>query len=178
MLAVLVITALFVALSIYFFFRAEKLQHTLLRLKREATNASKENTTLTNSMALIASNHEEFAKIRLQKLLASNENHKRADNAELIKPLINNYVIIFGECLKGKGQLQTITKKCFDSQGTNNYKEFVNKVIKNDVKTQRLWASNNLIGFISLVEVLLVKYGDIGASSDLTQKNGVNDCQK
>ncbi len=178
MLAVLLITALFVALSIYFFFRAEKLQHTLLRLKRETANTSRENTTLTKSMALIASNHEEFAKIRLQKLLASNKNHKREDNAELIKPLINNYVIIFGECLKGKGQLQTVTKKCFDSQGTNDYKEFVNKIIKNDVKIQRLWASNNLIGFISLVEALLVKYGGIDASSDSTQESGVNYCQK
>jgi len=174
MLAVLLITALFVALSIYFFFRAEKLQHTLLRLKRETANTSKENTTLTKSMALIASNHEEFAKSRLQQLLANNKEQRRSDNAELIKPLINNYVIIFGECLKGKGQLQTITKKCFDNQGTNDYKEFVNKIIKNDVKIKRLWASNNLIGFISLVEALLVKYNHVDASSPSIKDSNVD----
>lgn len=177
MLAVLLITALFVALSIYFYFRAEKLQHTLLRLKRETANTSKENTALTKSMALIASNHEAFAKSRLQQLLANNKEQKRSGNVELIQPLINNYVIIFGECLKGKGQLQTVTKKCFDSQDTNGYKEFVNKVIKNDVKIQRLWASNNLIGFISLVEALLVKYGDIDASSPSTKDSNVDYCQ-
>lgn len=158
MLAVLLITVLFVALSIYFFFRAEKLQHTLLRLKRETANTSKENTKLTKSMALIASYHEEFAKSRLQQLLANNKEHNSSDNVELIKPLINNYIIIFSECLKEKGKLQAITKKCFESQNTNDYNEFINKIIKNDEKIKRLWASNDILGFISLVEALLVKY--------------------
>lgn len=165
MLAVLIITVLFVALSIYFFFRAEKLQHSLLRQNRETTNKLKENTALTKSIALIASNHEEFAKNRLQLLLINNNKHQCSANIELIKPLINNYVIIFSECLKEKGKLQSATKKCFENQGTSDYKEFINKVIKNDEKIQRLWASNNVVGFISLVEALLVKYEAIEVES-------------
>ena len=158
MLALLLITALFVILSIYFFFRAEKLQNTLRLLKRDKGKTLKENTMLIESIALIASNHEEFAKIRLQLLLAESESHPHSDQVELIQPLINNYVIIFNRCLKEKGRLHSITKECFDKQSTHEYKDYINRVIKNDEKLQRLWASNNLIGFISLVEALLIKF--------------------
>lgn len=158
MLVLLLITALFVALSIYFFFRAEKLQNTLRLLKRDKGKTLKENTMLTESIALIAGNHEEFAKIRLQLLLAKNENHPHLDHVELIQPLINNYINIFNGCLKEKGRLHSITKECYDKQNTDEYKDYINKVIKNDEKLQRLWSSNNLIGFISLVEALLIKY--------------------
>ena len=167
MLAVLLIIVLFVALSIYFFFRAEKLQHSLLRLNRETSNKLKENTALTKSIALIVSNHEEFAKSRLQKLLTNKE--QCSESIELIKPLINNYAVIFSECLKEKGKLQVAAKKCFENQGAHDYKEFVNKVIKNDEKIQRLWTSNNVIGFISLVEALLVKYESIETDSSSIQ---------
>ncbi|MBL4823453.1 MAG: hypothetical protein JKX90_08015 [Colwellia sp.] len=175
MLAILLITALFVVISVLLFFRAEKLQHSLLVLKRETTDTLKENKTLAESMVLIASKHEQFTKNRLQQLLANNKKHKRPDTAELIQPLINNYLLIFSQCLK-KQKLQTITKKCFESQSTNDYKEFINKVIKNDVTIKRLWASNNLIGFISLVEALLVKYNYAGVTSVSSQDS--NDCQK
>ncbi len=158
MLALLLITALFIALSIYFFFRAEKLQNTLRLLKRDSTSTSKENISLSESIAAIASSHEEFAKNRLQLILTNNESHPKVDHIELIRPLISNYVTIFNECLKQKGRLHAITKKCFDSQSDDKYKEYINKIIKNDEKLQRLWASNNLIGFISLVEALLTKY--------------------
>ena len=42
MLAVLLITVLFVVLCVYFYFRAEKLQRELLLLKREVANTQKE----------------------------------------------------------------------------------------------------------------------------------------
>ncbi|NQY87230.1 MAG: hypothetical protein HRT51_05660 [Colwellia sp.] len=168
MLAILFITALFVVISIFLFFRAEKLQHSLLVLQRETTDTLKENKALTEAMVLIASKHEQFTKNRLQQLLANNQKHKRQDIVELIQPLINNYLLIFSECLK-KQKLQTVTKKCFDSQSTNDYKEFISKVIKNDVTIKRLWASNNLIGFISLVEALLVKYSYVDVTSASSQ---------
>lgn len=170
MLVVLIITALFVALSVYFFFRAEKLQQSILVLKRETSINLKQSTALTESIALIASNQEGFAKDRLQKLLDNNSEQQSNNNVELIKPLINNYLIIFSECLKGKGKLQSITKQCFENQSTYNYKEFVNKVIKSDAKIQRLWSSNNLIGFVSLVEALLVKY-DVTHECNIANKS-------
>jgi len=158
MLVLLLITALFIALSIYFFFRAEKIQNTLRLLKRDKGKILKENTMLTESLALITSNHEEVAKIRLQLLLDENNNQPYVDNVKLFQPLINNYAIIFNECLKEKGRLHGITKECFDNQNSSDYKSFINKIIKNDEKLQRLWESNNFIGFISLVEALLIKY--------------------
>jgi len=176
MLAILLITALFMVISIYFFFRAEKSQHSLLLLKRETANTVKNNTVLTKSIAMIASNHGEFAKSRLKKLLTKNQDQQSLKNIAIIKPLINNYNVIFMECLKGKGKLQSITKKCYENQDA--FSDFINNIIKSDVKIQRLWASNNLIGFVSLVEALLVKYDDIDASSDSIQESGVNYCQK
>jgi hypothetical protein len=170
MLALLLITALFVVLCIYFFFRAEKLQNTLRLLKRDKGKILKENTMLTESIALIASNHEEIAKIRLQLLLADNENQPYADTVKLIQPFINNYVIIFNACLKEKGRLHGITKECFDNQNSDEYKNFINKIIKNDEKLQRLWESNNVIGFISLVEALLIKYNTEKENSVSLQK--------
>ena len=95
MLAILFITALFVVISIFLFFRAEKLQHSLLVLQRETTDTLKENKALTEAMVLIASKHEQFTKNRLQQLLANNQKHKRQDIVELIQPLINNYLLIY-----------------------------------------------------------------------------------
>lgn len=158
MLVLLLITALFIALSIYFFFRAEKLQNTIRLLKRDKGKTLQENTVLNETIALIANNHEEFAKIRLQLLLTDDESQLYSEHVKLIQPFINNYVIIFNTCLKEKGRLHSITKECFDNQNSEEYINFINKIIKNDKKLQRLWESNNVIGFISLVEALLIKY--------------------
>jgi hypothetical protein len=170
MLVLLLITALFIALSIYFFFRAEKIQNTLRLLKRDKGKILKEHTKLTESIALIASNHEEVAKIRLQLLLTESENQPYLEHVKLIQPLINNYVIIFNECLKEKGRLHGMTKECFDNQNSGAYKDFINRIIKNDEKLQRLWESNNIIGFISLVEALLIKYNTEKENSISIQK--------
>lgn len=156
MLAVLLITLLFVAISIYFFFRAEKLQHELLLLRREINNTQQENKNLSKSMALLASSHGDFAKSRYSVIANKAENTE----IELLKPLINNYAVIFRECLTGKGKMQAITKKCFNNQDKEAFNKFTTTITKADVKLQRLWASNNLAGFISLVEALLVKYSE------------------
>ncbi len=158
MIAVLLITALFVFISIYFFLRAEKLQHSILLLKRETAKAQKENQILSKSMGLMAGNTEDFAKSRLKLLLNKKKDQKTSDELALIKILIDNYSIIFKECLMKKGKLHTITRKYCSAQGSEAYKEFFDKIIKNNSKIQRLWNSNNLIGFVCLVEALLVQY--------------------
>lgn len=160
MLAVLLITILFVAISIYFFFRAEKLQRDLLLLKREITSTQQENKILSKSIALTANSHEEFAKSRLNLILNSAEQTADKANIELLKPLINNYAVIFRMCSTNKDKMHAITKKCFNNQDKEAFKEFATKVIKADVKLQRLWASNNLAGFMSLVEAVLVKFSE------------------
>lgn len=161
MLAVLLVTVLFVAISVYFYFRAEKLQQDLLILKREVASTQKENANLSTSMALLASSHEEFVKNRLNLLIAKKELTSAETDIDLLKPLINNYVVIFRECLLGKGKMQHIIKKYFNNQDPEVFQEFTNKIIKTDIKLQRLWGSNNLAGFISLVETLLIKYNEV-----------------
>lgn len=155
MIAILFVTVLFVCISIYFFLRAEKLQHTIVSIKRDTSKTKTENQALSKSMTLIASNTEEFVKSRLQSLL---NKEQCQDELMLIQPIMENYSIIFKECLVKKGKLHVSVKKCFASVGEDAYKEFFEVCVKKDEKINRLWNNNNFIGFISLVEALLVKY--------------------
>lgn len=172
MIAVLLITVLFVCLSVYFFFRAEKLQHTIVSLKRDMAKIQKENQVFSKSMALMAGNGEEFVNNRLNLLLNETQCQKTLNEIMLIKPFIENYSLIFKECLMRKGKLHSTTQKCFLGAETDSYKDFINVVVKKDKKVQRLWNSNNFIGFISLTEALLVKYED-KSKSDLAVESTV-----
>ena len=104
MFFVLIITAIFVVISIYFFLRAEKLQRQLISQKRDSFTTRKENKVLADSMTLFATRGQEFAQARLARLKVqakASENVQFIIHVELISPLINNYSIIFRECLKG-----------------------------------------------------------------------------
>ena len=158
MIAVLLITALFIFISVYFYFRAEKLQQTLTLLKRETVKTQKDNKVLSKSMAIMSGKTEEFAKNRLQLLLNKTKDKETLAELALIKSFIDCYSLIFQEFLIKKGTLHTVTKKCFLNQEGDVYKDFYEKIIKDDTKIQRLWNSNNFVGFISLVEALLVKF--------------------
>ena len=158
MIAVLLITALFVFISVYFYFRAEKLQQSIVSLKRDTAKAHKENQAFSKSMALIASKTEESTKNRLQLLIDRADSKDNADELALLQPLVNNYAILFKACLMKKGKLHSTTKQCFTALENNVYKEFLEKLIKKDSKIQRIWNSNDFNGFITLVEALLVKY--------------------
>jgi len=165
MIAVLLITALFVFISVYFFFRAEKLQRTIMLLKRDAVITQKENQIFSKSTALMAGNTEIFVKNRLQVLLKKTKDEDVLAELTLIKPFIDSYALLFKECLMKKGRLQTATKEIFLSQKVDVYKDFFEVIIKKDTKILRLWNSNNFIGFISLVEALLVKYEEQSQSN-------------
>ena len=158
MIAVLLITVLFVALSVYFFFRAEKLQQTILSLKRERAKSQQENQVFSKSMALMAKKHEEFVKNRLQLLLDQTQPEQTQNDLMLIKPLLHNYALIFKECLMKKGKMHSTTKQCFSKLEGSAYQDFISTIIKTDTKIQRLWNSNNFSGFVSLAEAILVKY--------------------
>ena len=169
MIVVLLITVLFVFISVYFFFRAEKLQRAIVLLKRETTKSLKENQVLLKSMNLMAGNTEDFAKNRLQTLLNRHQEQEILDELNLIKPFINSYSLIFKECLMKKEKLHSITKKCLSHQEDDLYKDFFDKIIKKDTKIQRLWNSNSFVGFISLTEAILVKYEVHSKESDVTE---------
>lgn len=173
MIAVLLITALFIFISVYFFFRSEKLQRSLIILKRDTEKTHKENQVLSKSIVLMASNSEEFAKNRLQLLLNKTKNQKTLDELALIKPFIDCYSLIFKECLMKKGKLHAMTRTCFSNNEVDVYKDFFEKIVKKDPKIQRLWNSNNFIGFISMSEALLVKFEDKLHAGAVDKDSGV-----
>jgi hypothetical protein len=148
----LIIIAIFVGVSVYFFFRAEGLQRQLITAKRDSQSTQKENKAYFESMALISKRHEDFVKERLNKLIEQ----QGKDALHTITPFINNYSVIFRECLKGKGKLHVITKKCYESYDVESFKEFTQFLTKQEAHIKRMWSSNNLSGFISLAEALLV----------------------
>ncbi|AOW77302.1 hypothetical protein A3Q34_10800 [Colwellia sp. PAMC 20917] len=154
MIFVLSIAAIFVALSIYFYFRAEGLQRALFSVKKEFSSSQKENKFYIDSMAIIAKRHEDFVKNRLQ--IIKNCQALEPETIEIISPLINNYAAIFIECLKGKGKLQSITKKCYENFDDDAFRRFVAHIAKQDASVRRMWSSNNLTGYISLIEALLL----------------------
>lgn len=158
MFFVSVITLVFVLTSIYFFFRAEKLQRKLITQQRESSSTRKENKMLVETMTLVATREQEFAKERLKRLkmyAKSNDHEQLLIHAELISPLINNYSIIFQECLKGKGRLKAISQKCFENQDASAYKKFVAMLVTSNKELKRYWSSDNLNGFLFLVDALL-----------------------
>ena len=155
---VLAITALFVILCIHFFFSAEKLQRKLLIQRREGENTRKENKALVDSMALISNRHEEFSRVILQKKIAQAKlsgDEALTQQFELISPLINNYNLIFRECQKGKGRLKAVVQKCFNNQNDKAFKQFVALLVTSDKRLKGYWSSNNLNGFLFLVDALL-----------------------
>ncbi|MCP4989925.1 MAG: hypothetical protein GY928_28915 [Colwellia sp.] len=163
MIFILVIAAIFVAISIYFFFRAETLQRKIITQQRDSSATRKENKILVDSTTLIAMRGQEIAKARLQRLKAYSEasdNEQLLTHTELISPIINNYSIIFRECLKGKGRLKATSQKCFENQDSAAYKKFVALIVTADKQLKRYWSSDNLNGFLCLVEALLTIEGD------------------
>lgn len=158
MIAVLLITVLFVCLSVYFFFRAEKLQHTIISLKRDTSKMQSENQAFSKAMGLVAGNTEEFYKARLQLLMQTIKDEKMLDELAIIQLLINNYALIFKGCLLKKGKLHSLTKNCLTTKEESSYQTFLEKIVKKDSKIQRVWNSNNFIGFTSMMEALLVRY--------------------
>jgi len=158
MFLVLAIAVVFVVISIYFFFRAEKLEKKILIQQRESLATRKENKMLAESSTLISTRGQEFAQARLQRLkdYAKETNHEQLSlHTELISPLINNYSMIFRECLKGKGRLKAASQKSFENQDSSAYKKFVALIVTSDKKLKRYWSSDNLNGFLFLVEALL-----------------------
>jgi hypothetical protein len=155
---VLPITAVFVFLCIYFFFSTEKLQRKLIMQRREGESTRKENKILVDAMALTSNRYEKLSKNTLEKKITEaklNNNETLVQHLELISPLINNYSLILRECLKGKGKLKTIVQKCFNNHDEQSFKQFVALLVTSDKSLKRYWASNNLNGFLFLVEALL-----------------------
>lgn len=158
MIVLLLITVLFILISVYFFFRAEKLQRNLSVLNRETAKVQKENASLSKSIAFIGGNSEEFVKNRLQLLLDRNQSQQTVSQLSLIKPIINNYAFIFKACLMKRNTMQSTIKECFSTSEEQIYNNFISLIINQDTNLLRLWNSNNFMSYISLVETILIKF--------------------
>lgn len=156
MIFVVSVIVIFIAISVFFFFRAENLQRELLVVKREIKLTKVENKSVVESMALMINRNEEFARKRLEKLKERFSGNPEINmKLEMISPLINNYQAIASECLKGNGKLSKIVNQCYVAIEPEAYKNFTLFINKEGEAIKRLWLSNDLKGFISLVEMLL-----------------------
>ena len=153
MIFVLSIIAMFVAVSIYFFFKAEELQRELIVMKREISSTKKDNKAYVELMAIIAQRHEEIAKQRFVELRAVL--HEESEMFEIIAPLINSYATIFNDSVRAKGKLKSSVEKVYEGSQKGSYKRFSNFIAQSDKDIKRAWSSNNINGFIILVEALL-----------------------
>ncbi len=154
MVFVLVVTAIFVAVSIYFFFRSEKLEAELKAKRREYSQTLKSSKAMADTVAVVASKHEEFLKFRLSKLQEITEEN---NDLKYVTPLINNYGLIFRNCFSANKQLKPTAEKCFESINPGSYKGFVTYLGTKDAHIRKMWAEGGLNGFMSLVEALLVE---------------------
>lgn len=160
MFIVVSLIAVFIMISIYLYFRAENLQSELTLSKRESKQIKKDNHALIDAMIISANKNEEFTKFRLQEM-KKNINEKLTeelkDELEFITLLTANYGSIYKECLKGNVQLKTVTKNCLDNYAPGTFNCFTLFITNQDNALKKMWLSNNLQGFISLVEALLLQ---------------------
>ncbi len=147
----LAVLAVFIGVSIYFYFRAEALQQQLVAAKRDATNAKKESKILFESVAVIARKNEEIVKNRA-KLLQENEHAEKF--LEVLHPFINNYSVIYTEAIRGKGQLHKITQKCFESYQKGSYRKFTGIIGAMKPHINRAWSGNNIGALVTFTEAI------------------------
>jgi len=153
MIFVLAIIAMFVAVSIYFFFKAEELQRELMLMKKELSVTKKDNKSYVEMMAIIAQRYEESAVRRFVALRTSLP--EKAELFDIIAPMINNYATIFNDSVRSKGKLQSSVKKVYEGYRKGSYKVLSNYMSQADKEIKAAWSSNNINGLIILVEALL-----------------------
>jgi len=163
MILVIGVVALFVAISIYLYFRVENLQRDLKVAQKESHHARKESQQLIESLVAIASKYQEFAQQRLKQMTgaAQNEEHKELlVSLTIITPLINNYAYIFRECLKN-GKLHKTVKACYERATNSSYQEFEIFIKRQDAALKKMWLNNHLTGYVALIEALLIKHANL-----------------
>jgi len=145
----LLMIAVFVGVSIYFFFKTEKLYRQVIFLKRDINGMKKENKLVVDSIALIVQKNEEFTKFKFKNFPM--EDHE----VELIYPLINNYAAIIHESMRGKGKMHKISEKCCESYKKGSYQPLINNIANQEAHIKRMWAGNNINGFMSFIDAML-----------------------
>lgn len=159
MIFLLIIIGIFIAASIYYYFKSEGLNQQLVGLKRELFETRKESQALLEASALMAQKSEEMLKQRftmIQNRLGENS------SVDVYAPLVNNYAKIFLETMRGKGKMHKVTQKCYEGFQVGSYRKFTGFVNSLDTPIKRAWGQNNLSGLITFIELIATHYETIG----------------
>lgn len=171
MIFVVALIAIFVGVSIYFFFRAEALQRQVINAKREQKQIQKENKAFLDSIAIMNIQHENFANNRLSKLKERYSTNKVLSyELDSISPLIHNYALITKACFTNNGQLAVAVEKCYNGAEGENYRAFTTFIASQNKEIQRMWGSNQLKGYLALVESLLIKFESSANNEQLKKR--------
>lgn len=173
----LVVIAIFVAVSVYFYFRTENLQHDLVQQKRDTAQTRKDHKQLVETVTSIGSKQQEFFIFRYNKLIEEAQLKSPTILSDLnrIAPLVNNYATIFHACVGDKEQLKPTAQSCFEKHKRGAYKDFLTYISGLDKHIARMWTSNNLIGFMSMVESLLTEHQQALAKIKLVKKKDLEE---
>lgn len=177
MLFSIVVIVMFIIISVYFYLRSEKLEKVIIKQKQSSSLASKEHKVLADSLVIIGQKNAEFAKHRLKTITIQAETleqySRQAQEKKImtISPLINNYDAIFQDAVKVKGRVKVMAKECYDGISPSAFQEFSTFMKRSEKHITRNWASNNLSGFIALIEALLLDYEKTMGELILVQKN-------
>lgn len=144
---------IFVVVSVYYYFRAEKLSREIYAIKKESAVYKKEAKLMIDTFAIVAKKNEEIVKFRFEQIQKNND---LKETTELLLPLVNNYAAIFSECIRGKGRLHKIVQKCCESYQEGSYKKLAVHINQQEAHIKRNWSSNNITGFISFLDAILL----------------------
>jgi hypothetical protein len=175
MLIVASIIAVLIFIILFMHFRYANLQRDLLLLDKENTQSKKESKRLVEALVLIAGKYEEFAKYRLKYCQYLSEKDEALKHnligLTIISPMINNYAHIFRECLKGNKKLSTIVESSYKHAGIASFQELDMFIKRQDSGLKNMWAQNDLAGFVSLIEALLIQQNKLFDADAKEQEN-------
>lgn len=154
MLFSLAIIVVFVVVSVYYYFRSEKLYAELKAVKKEASVIKKESKMMVDAFAVIAKKNEDFINFRFQAL---QEQSKDNESIVLLTPLVSNYATIFRESIRAKGEMHKIAQKCCESYQSGSFKRLSTYIATQDAHIKRAWSSNNIKGFVTFMEGMIIQ---------------------
>lgn len=152
MIVLLCIAGIFIAASIYYYFKAEGLHQQLLAVRKELKNTKKESKALVDAFAVMARKSEDTLKHRVKLASDAGASHEVID---LFSPFVNNYATIFSATIKGNGEMHKVTQKCFETYHKGSFRKFTGYIGTLDTHIKRAWGNNNLTGLITFSEAIV-----------------------
>lgn len=161
MIFLISILVIFLIASVYFFFRAESLQKRLLIEKKKTKQAEKDNQGFVDTMLMSSSKYQDFAVYRVKTIQDSANKlsqmpEKLADDLNVSKLFFENYGKIFIDAMTGKTGPKRSCQESLIQVNKETYRLFIEMTNRQDKTIRRMWNSDNLAGFVSFSEALLL----------------------